>query len=123
MSKNKNNVYILRKQRKPNRTFLVFLGILGFVAIIVPFFGSNLRYVTGTFFKTIFMSVGQIFLTIGAALFVINILKIFFHQFRVKSFLASALLLWIGAFLTGAPFEFLGLVFGGSQPPQGYHYY
>ena len=123
MAKNKNDVYILRKQRKPNRTFLVILGILGFVAIIVPFFGSNLRYMTGTFFKTIFVSVGQIFLTIGGALFVINILKIFFRQFRVKSFLASALLLWIGAFLTGVPFEFLGLVFGGGQPPQGYHYY
>ena len=123
MAKNKTDVYILRKQRKPNRTFLVFLGILGFIAIIVPFFGSNLRYMTGTFFKTIFVSVGQIFLTIGGALFVINILKIFFRQFRVKSFLASALLLWIGAFLTGVPFEFLGLVFGGGQPPQGYHYY
>lgn len=123
MAKNKNDIYILRKQRKPNRTFLVFLGILGFVAIIVPFFGSNLRYITGTFFKTIFVSVGQIFLTIGGALLVINILKIFFHQFRVKSFLASALLLWIGAFLTGVPFEILGFVFGGGQPPQGYHYY
>lgn len=122
MAKSSNGIIILRKQRKSNRTFLMILGILGFIAIIVPFFGSNLRYMTGTFFKTIFMSVGQIFLTIGGALFVINILKIFFHQFRVKSFLVSALLLWIGAFLTGVPFEFLGLVFGGSQPSQGYHY-
>ena len=123
MAKNKNDVYILRKQRKPNRTFLVFLGILGFVAVIVPFFGSNLRYMTGTFFKTIFVSVGQIFLTIGGALVVIDLLKIFFHKFSVKSLLTSALLLWIGAFLTGVPFEFLGLVFGGGRPPQGYHYY
>jgi len=123
MSKNKNNVYILRKQRKPNRTFLIFLGILGFVAIIVPFFGSNLRYMTGTFFKTIFMSVGQIFLTIGGALFAINILGIFFHKFSFSKMLTSALLLWIGAFLTGIPFELFGIVIGGSQPPQGYHYY
>ena len=123
MSKNSDGIIILRKKRKSNRTFLIFLGILGFVAIIMPFFGANLCYTTGTFFKTIFVSVGQIFLTIGGALFVINILKIFFHQFRVKSFLASALLLWIGAFLTGVPFEFLGLVFGGGAPPQGYHYH
>jgi len=123
MAKNKNDVYILRKQRKPNRTFLAFLGILGFVAIIVPFFGSNLRYMTGSFFKTIFVSVGQIFLTIGGALLLINILKIFFHQFRVKSLLTSALLLWIGAFLTGVPFEILGIVIGGGAPPQGYHFY
>ena len=123
MAKNSDGIIILRKRRKANRTFLMFLGILGFIAIVVPFFGSNLRYMTGTFFKTIFVSLGQIFLTIGGALFVINILKIFFRQFRVKSFLASALLLWIGAFLTGVPFEFLGLVFGGGQPPQGYHFY
>ncbi len=123
MAKNSDGIIILRKQRKANHTFLIFLGILGFVAIVVPFFGSNLRYMTSTVFKTIFVSVGQIFLTIGSALLVINILKIFFHQFNVKSMLLSALLLWIGAFLTGIPFEFLGLVFGGGQPPQGYHYY
>ena len=123
MVKYKDQIVIIQKRRKSNKTFLLFLGILGFVAVVVPFFGSNLRYMTGTFFKTIFMSVGQIFLTIGGALFVINILKIFFHQFRVKSFLASALLLWIGAFLTGVPFEILGLVFGGRAPPQGYHFY
>ena len=118
---NKTDVYILRKQRKPNRTFLVFLGILGFVAVVVPFFGSNLRYMTGTFFKTIFVSVGQIFLTIGSALFVINFLKIFFHKFSVKSMMFSLFLLWVGAFLTGMPFELLGIAIGGTQPPQGYH--
>jgi len=123
MAKNKNDVYILRKQRKPNRTFLVFLGILGFVAVIVPFFGSNLRYMTGTFFKIIFVNVGQIFLTIGGALFVINLLKIFFRKFSVKSMMFSCFLLWVGAFLTGIPFELLGIVIGGTQPPQGYHFY
>ena len=123
MVKYKDQIVIIQKRRKPNKTFLIFLGILGFVAIVVPFFGSNLRYMTGTFVKTIFVSVGQIFLTIGGALLVIKILRIFFRQFRVKSFLSSALLLWIGAFLTGVPFELLGIVIGGSQPPQGYHFY
>ena len=123
MTKNGNGIIILRKQRKANRTFLVFLGILGFVAIIVPFFGSNLRYMTGTFFKTIFVSVGQIFLTIGGALFVINLLNIFFRKFSVKSMMFSCFLLWVGAFLTGIPFELLGITIGGTQPPQGYHFY
>jgi len=123
MVKYKDQIVIIQKRRKPNKTFLIFLGILGFVAIVVPFFGSNLRYMTGTFVKTIFMSVGQLFLTIGGALFVINILGIFFHKFSFSKLLASALLLWIGAFLTGVPFELLGIVIGGSQPPQGYHFY
>ena len=123
MVKYKDQIVIIQKRRKPNKTFLIFLGILGFVAIVVPFFGSNLRYMTGTFVKTIFVSVGQLFLTIGGALFVINILGIFFHKFSFSKLLASALLLWIGAFLTGVPFELLGIVIGGSQPPQGYHFY
>ena len=123
MAKNSDGIIILRKRRKANRTFLMFLGILGFIAIVVPFFGSNLRYMTGTFFKTIFVNVGQISLTIGGALFVINILKIFFRKFSVKSMMFSCLLLWIGAFLTGIPFELFGIAIGGTQPPQGYHYY
>lgn len=123
MTGNKNDVFILRRQRKANRTFLVFIGILGFVAIFVPFFGSNLRYMTGTFFKTIFVNVGQICLTIGSALLAIGILKIFFRKFSVKTLLIAAFLLWIGAFLTGASFEILGFMIGGNPPPQGYHYY
>jgi hypothetical protein len=121
MAKNKNDVYILRKQRKPNRTFLVFLGILGFVAVIVPFFGSNLRYMTGSLFKTIFVNIGQICFTIGGALFIIGIIKFLFGKGSIKTLIFSAFLLWIGAFLTGVPFEILGFVFGGGQPPQGYH--
>lgn len=123
MAKNSDGIIILRKQRKANRTFLVFLGILGFVAVIAPFFGSNLRYLTGSLFKTIFVSVGQICLTIGGALLAIGLLKIFFKRFSVKAFLYAALLLWIGAFLTGVSFDILGLEFGGNPPPQGYHFY
>ncbi len=121
MAKNSNQFIIIQKRRKSNKVFLAFLGILGFVAIYVPFFGSNLRYMTGTAFKLIFTNVGNFCLIVGGTLFVINILKIFYGQFKVKGLLMSALLLWIGAFLTGVPFEFMGIIFGGNQPPQGYH--
>ncbi len=123
MAKNSNQFIIIQKRRKSNRVFLAFLGILGFVAIFVPFFGSNLRYMTGTTFKIIFNYVGNFCLTVGSTLFLITILKIFYRKFSVKGLLASALLLWIGAFLTGAPFEFMGIIFGGNQPSQGYHFF
>jgi hypothetical protein len=123
MAKNSNQFIIIQKRRKSNKVFLAFLGILGFVAIFVPFFGSNLRYMTGTTLNLIFTYAGNFCLIIGGTLFVINILKIFFGQFKVKSLVASGLLLWIGAFLTGAPFEFMGILFGGNQPPQGYHFF
>jgi len=123
MSKNSDQLIIIQRKRKSNKVFLVFLGILGFVAIYVPFFGSNLRYMTGTTFRLIFTYVGNFCLTLGGTLFLINILKIFYRKFSVKGLLASALLLWIGTFLTGAPFEFMGIIFGGNQPPQGYHFF
>jgi len=123
MAKESSQFIIIQKKRKSNRVFLAFLGILGFVAIFVPFFGSNLRYMTGTTFRLIFDYVGNFCLTVGGALFLINILKIFYRKFSVKGLLASGLLLWIGAFLTGASFEFMGIIFGGNQPPQGYHFF
>ena len=124
MAKNDDPIVIFYgKRRKSNKVVLAFLGILGFVAIYVPFFGSNLRYMTGTAFRLIFTYVGNFCLIIGGTVFVISILKIFYGQFKVKSLLASGLLLWIGAFLTGAPFEFMGIIFGGNQPPQGYHFF
>jgi peptidoglycan/LPS O-acetylase OafA/YrhL len=123
MAKNSNQFIIIQKRRKSNRVFLAFLGILGFVAIYVPFFGSNLRYMTGTAFKLIFTNVGNFCLIVGGALLAINILKVFGKKIDIKGFLVSVLLLWIGAFLTGAPFEIMGFLFGGSQSPQGYHFF
>jgi len=121
MAKNSDQIIIIQNKRKSNKVFLIFLGILGFVAIIVPFFGSNLRYMTGTAFNLIFTYLGNFCMIVGGALMAINILKVFGKKIDIKGFSVSVLLLWIGAFLTGAPFEFMGFLFGGSQPPQGYH--
>ena len=123
MAKNSNQFIIIQKKRKSNKVFLAFLGILGFVAIYVPFFGSNLRYMTGTTFNLIFTFAGNFCLIVGGALLAINILKVFGKKIDIKGFTVSVLLLWIGAFLTGAPFEIMGFLFGGSQTPQGYHFF
>jgi len=123
MAKNSNQFIIIQKKRKSNKVFLAFLGILGFVAIYVPFFGSNLRYMTGTTFNLIFTFAGNFCLIVGGALLAINILKVFGKKIDIKGFTVSVLLLWIGAFLTGAPFEIMGFLFGGNQPPQGYHFF
>ena len=123
MAKNSDQFIIIQKKRKSNKVFLIFLGILGFVAILVPFFGSNLRYMTGTAFNLIFTYLGNFCMIVGGALLAINILKVFGKKIDIKGFSVSVLLLWIGAFLTGAPFEFMGFLFGGSQPPQGYHFF
>ena len=123
MAKNSNQFIVIQKRRKSNKVFLAFLGILGFVAIYVPFFGSNLRFMTGTAFKLIFNYLGNLCLILGGALLAINILKVFGKTIDIKGFTVSVLFLWIGAFLTGAPFEIMGFLIGGNQPVQGYHFF
>ncbi len=121
--KNKGNGIVIyhQKRRSPNKVFLAFLGILVFIAIYVPFFGSNLQYQTGTTFKYIFNNIGNLCLMLGSAGFIINILKIFLKKISIGGFITSVLLLWIGAFLTGTSFILWGFLMGGDRPPIGYH--
>ncbi len=121
--KNKGDSIIIysQKKRSPNKAFLAFLGILAFIAIYVPFFGSNLRYQTGTIFKFIFNTIGSLFLVLGITCLIINLLMIFLKKVNVGGFIISFLLLWIGAFLTDTSFMIFGIFFGGNRPPTGYH--
>jgi hypothetical protein len=122
--KNKGDRIIIysQKRRRSNKTFLAFLAILGFVAFYVPVFGSTLRYQTGTAIKYIFNNFGYLCLVLGATSLLLNFLKVFGGRISYKGMLLSGLLLWIGAFLTDAPFIFLGIAFGGDHPVQGYHF-
>ena len=121
MSKKDGIVIYMPKKRRSNKTFLAFFAILLFVACYVPVFGSNLQYQTGTAIKYIFNNFGYLCLVLGGTGFVVSILKVFLGNVSTKGILLSGLLLWIGAFLTDAPFVLLGIAFGGNHPVQGYH--
>jgi len=123
--KNKGDRIIIysQKKRRSNKTFLAFLGILGFIAVYVPFFGSNLQYQTGTIFKFIFNTIGTLCLVLGITSLIINILMIFLKKIRIGGFMISILLLWIGAFLTGTSFTIMNFLIGGERPPIGYHFF
>jgi len=121
LSRKDRIIIYTKKKRRSNKTFLAFLGILGFVALYVPVFGSTLRYQMGTAIKYIFNNFGYLCLVLGAAGLLLNFLKVFGGRINYKGLLLSGLLLWIGAFLTDAPFVLLGIAFGGNQPTQGYH--
>jgi len=123
--KNKGDRIIIysRGKKSPKTVSLVFLGILGFIAVYIPFFGSNLQYQTGTIFKFIFNTIGNLFLVLGITSLIINILKIFLKKISIGGFITSILLLWIGAFLTGTSFMIMGFLIGGDRPPIGYHFF
>jgi len=123
--KNKGDRIIIysQKRRSPSKVFLAFIGILVFIAVYVPFFGSNLQYQTGTIFKFIFNTIGTLCLVLGMTSFIINILKIFLKKISIGGFTVSILLLWIGAFLTGTSFIIWGFLIGGDRPTIGYHFF
>ena len=120
MNKKDRIIIYTRKEKRSNKTFLAFLGILGFIAVYVPFFGSNLQYQTGTIFKFIFNTIGTLFLVLGITSFIINVLLIFLKKVRIGGFITSVLLLWIGAFLTGTSFKIMTFLMGGGKPTIGY---
>ncbi|MBA7619976.1 hypothetical protein ES703_27318 [subsurface metagenome] len=123
--KNKGERIIIysQKRRSPNKVFLAFLGILVFIAVYIPFFGSNLQYQTGTIFKFIFNTIGTLCLVLGITGFIINILKIFLKKISIGGFTISVLLLWIGAFLTDTSFTIMSFLMGGDRPTIGYHFF
>ena len=123
MNKKDRIIIYTKKERSSNKVFLAFLGILGFIAVYIPFFGSNLQYQTGTLFKFIFNTIGTLFLVLGITGFIINVLLIFLKKVRIGGFIASVLLLWIGAFLTGTSFEIWGFLIGGGRPTIGYRFF
>jgi len=122
--KNKGDRIIIysQKKKRSNKTFLAFLGILGFIAVYVPFFGSNLQYQTGTIFKFIFNTIGTLCLVLGMTGFIISILKLLLRKIDIGGFTISVLLLWIGAFLTGTSFTLWTFLMGGERPTIGYHF-
>jgi len=123
--KNKGDRIVIytKKEKRSNKIFLAFLGILGFIAVYIPFFGSNLQYQTGTIFKLIFNTIGTLFLVLGFTSLIINILLILLKKINISGFITSALLLWIGAFLTGTSFEIFGFLMGGNRPTIGYRFF
>ena len=121
MNRKDGIVILMPKKRRSNKTFLSFFAILAFVAVYATIFGSTIRYQTGTAIKYIFTNFGYLCLVLGATSLLLNFLRVFGKRISPKGILLSGLLLWIGAFLTDAPFVLLGIAFGGDHPVQGYH--
>jgi len=118
----KNNEIILIQKKGSKKTVWIFFVIILFIAVYVPFFGSNLQYMTAATLRIIFSYIGNICIMFGVFLLIlggINLIR--GKKIPVKSFLMGILLLWIGACLTGTIFNLFGMFIGPTPPPQGYH--
>ena len=98
----------------------IFLGILGFVTIIFPFFMPNLRYQASILFSGVFENtidtIGTICTTIGAFILVFGLLSLFCGRSGsgLKIMITGVFLLIIGTSLTG--FNFFSFIEGPDAP-------
>jgi hypothetical protein len=103
--RNRNDYVILEKKGGSGKwIYWTFFGILGFIAIYIPFFGTNLRYQASYLFSNVFNIIGTLSLTIGGLLAIFGFAGIFMRGKNwIKSLILGGLLLWIGCWCLGIP--------------------
>ena len=118
---NNDDFIIINKKKKNNFILIFFFGIIGFILIYFPFFGSNLRYTTGTFFSGVFRLIGTVCYTFGVLLLAWGFLTLicFRSLSAIKIMLIGFFLVLIGSFWLD-PGTF-GLITNGKVISKGYH--
>ncbi|MHA2035992.1 MAG: hypothetical protein ACW98X_06130 [Promethearchaeota archaeon] len=117
----KEKYYILDNGTK-SISYVIF-GLIVFFFIFFPFFAVNLRYQVGTVLIKIFGTIGRICILTGSAITLVCIVGTFTGRvLRFKYFIVGIVLLWVGSWCTGKPFELWGIIpIGTEQTSPGYH--
>jgi len=123
MPPEKDFVIIKDKKKNSNWMFLVLFGIVLFLTVYFPFFGSNLRYKFSVYFTLIFITIGTLLVFLGLISILCGILSFMFRS-PLKGFsyliLGTVLLAFSGYF-----FGFTSIGTGpwgtGKEVPEGYH--
>jgi len=113
--------YTMKKKKSP--TLSIFFAIVMFVCVLFPFFVINLRYQIGNTLSIIINGIGSISLVIGGFFLMFGVVGVFTKSRNwVKHVIVGVILLWIGAWCTGAIINFLGFNIGpDANSGSGYH--
>ncbi len=103
--KNRNGLVMDDRNKSSGKwIYWMFFTILIFIAIYIPFFGSNLRYQTSYIFSQIFNILGTFSLTIGGLMVFFGFTGIFTKSRNwIRSLVLGGVLLWIGCWCLGIP--------------------
>lgn len=115
-----NDTYIeIKKKKKWNAVHLIFFGILFFLLVIYPFFGSNWRFSLSNLFNLILgpiaEKIGMILMTFGVFVFVWGIFTLLCSN-KVKGvgiMIEGFMLILLAGYFMG--FEFIQF-FAGNDP-------
>lgn len=119
----RKNTYYL-KDKKISMINL-FVGIAIFVFILSPFIIMPLRYQIGEAFSMVINGIGNICITVGSFCFIYAIIGIFLKRGSAfRPIIVGVVLLWIGAWCTGAVINFFGIpITGPDTTGSGSGYY
>jgi len=110
-----------RGTRRTNKLTFFMIGMVLFIVVFMPIYGTTLRYYIGTSFRLVFDYLGNIFQTVGGLILMIVAAEcIFFRKISFSGMTIGFLLLYMGAFLTGGTLFFLGMVYQLTSAP-GFH--
>ena len=114
-----DDIIVFEERKKHSKyVYVIFFGIIMFVVLYFPFFGSNMRYEYGRSFSLIFSSIGTILIYMGTIFLLIGILS-FFNMNPGKGF--KFLILGVILLSFAAYFLIPGSVGTDQAVPKGYH--
>ena len=111
-----------RRNRRTNKLTFFVIGIVLFIVVFMPFYGTTLRYYIGTSFRLVFDYLGNVFQTVGFVVLVIVLMQlILYHKISPGGMILGLLLLYMGAFLTGGTVVILGQTLYQPISTPGFH--
>ena len=120
VAKSDGNLIIIERGKKSKPVFWIFFGILGFIALYIPFYGQNLRFRTSTYFSGSLTYIGTILVNLGVLILIWGLASLVCTKsFRsLKTMVVGFLLLYIGMWFISPN---IGAGFGPSTTSTGYH--
>jgi len=113
MSRTKSYTLVEEKKKSPIN---VYLGIIVIAGVLVPFVILPLRYKIGAALSTLINGIGNICITVGSFCFIYAIIGIFLKRgSAMRPIIVGVVLLWIGAWCTGAAIDFFGIPISGPD--------
>ena len=121
-SYDKRNGGNYRRGRGTNKLTFFVIGMVLFIVVFMPIYGTTLRYYIGTSFRLVFDYLGNVFQLIGfLILLIVGAKLMYYKKFSFSGMIIGILLLYMGAFLTGGTLVLLGATVYQPTNTPGFH--
>ena len=113
------SIYVMK--RKKRNVMLPIIILIVIVTIIMPIYGTTLRYQVSVSIRLVCDYLGNIFQQFGWLFLMITAIQAFFGKVKLKWMITGILLLYVGAFLTGGTVTILGMTIYEPISNPGFH--